>query len=107
MNHAEYDNVVTSALTRYLELYCGIGFEPNTTSPAPFMATATKNFLAAARYPNLYLVGLAVDRDGSQIITFCLYTLWGVQSVGIFCRSFLTCSIGRLVDTAATVQPNW
>ena len=71
MNHAEYDDIVTTPLTRYLKHYCGIEFDPTATSasPAPFMATSTKNFLVPAAYPNLYLVGLAVDRDGSQIMT--------------------------------------
>ena len=74
MNHAEYDDIVTTPLTRYLKLYCGIEFDPTATAassqgPAPFIATSTKNYLAPAAYPNLYLVGLIVDRDGSQIMT--------------------------------------
>ena len=35
-----------------------------------------------------------------------VYTLWGVPSVVIFCRSFLTCSTSCWADTAATVQPS-
>ena len=72
MNHAEYDDIVTTPLTRYLKLYCGIEFDPNAISrgPAPFIATSTKNYLAPAAYPNLYLVGLTVDREGSQIMTW-------------------------------------
>ena len=34
------------------------------------------------------------------------FTLWGVHSVGIFCKAFLTCSVGCWADSAATVQPN-
>ena len=33
-------------------------------------------------------------------------TLWGVHSVVIFCRAFLTCSTSHLADTEATVAPN-
>ena len=33
--------------------------------------------------------------------------LWGVHSVVIFCRVFLTCSMGRCADTATTVQPRY
>ena len=38
---------------------------------------------------------------------FPVFTLWGVLSFTMFCRSFLTCSSGRMSDTAATVQPKW
>ena len=72
MNHAEYDDIVTTPLTRYLKLHCGIEFDLTGNSPLPFMATSTKNYHAPAAYPNLYLVGLAVDRYGSQIIFGCL-----------------------------------
>ena len=34
-------------------------------------------------------------------------TLWGVHSVVIFFRVFLTCSIARWADTAATGNPNF
>ena len=34
-------------------------------------------------------------------------TLWGVRSVVMFCKTFLECSIGCWVVTAAIVQPNW
>ena len=37
-------------------------------------------------------------------LTMC--TLWGVNSVMIFCRTFLTWSTGHWADTADTVQPN-
>ena len=33
-------------------------------------------------------------------------TLWGVRSVVMFCKVFLTCSVGHWADTAAIVQPN-
>ena len=69
MNHAVYSDIVTAPLTRYLEHYCGVDFDPTATSERVFMATSTNNFLAAAAYPNLYLVGFAVDRDGIQIFT--------------------------------------
>ena len=34
-------------------------------------------------------------------------TLWGVHSIVIFCKVFLTCFTGRWDDTAATVHPYW
>ena len=34
-------------------------------------------------------------------------TLWGVPSFLMFCKVFLTCSTGRLADTAAIEQPDW
>ena len=34
-------------------------------------------------------------------------TLRVIHSVMMFCKFFLTCSIGRWADTAATVQTNW
>ena len=36
-----------------------------------------------------------------------LYTLWGIHSVMMFCKAFLTCSSGRWADTAAIVHPHW
>ena len=33
------------------------------------------------------------------------HTLWGVRSVMMFCKAFLSCSTGRRADTAALVQP--
>ena len=74
MNHGVYDEIVTTPLTRYLELYCGIEFDPSAAAsprgPAPFIASSAKNYLAPAAYPNIYLVGLTVDREGSQIMTW-------------------------------------
>ena len=34
------------------------------------------------------------------------YTLWGIHSVPMFCKAFLTCFTGCWTDTAAIVQPN-
>ena len=35
------------------------------------------------------------------------YLHWGIHSVVIFCRAFLTCSTGCWADTSAAVQPSW
>ena len=35
-----------------------------------------------------------------------VYTLWGVRSVVMLCKTFWTCSTGHWTDTVAIVQPN-
>ena len=66
-------------------------------------------------FPSLFIVANHSHFSSSQIVAILpewyenrgvldIYTLWGVHSVVIFCRIFLTCSTGRWADTAATVQ---
>ena len=70
--HSEYDELVHSPLTRYLGHYCGIQWDPNDLSSSSgegggtrvVVAASAKNYLARCAYPELYLVGLAVDRVG-------------------------------------------